>query len=64
MVDEAKLRDLKGDQLRKMNQNGMLPLIIAHLFSLPMIREIFSRQQAQGKAPKQTPAQPAETAEA
>lgn len=64
MVDETKLRDLKGDQLRKMNQNGMLPLIVAHLFSLPMIREIFARQQAQGKAPKQAPAKAAETAEA
>ena len=28
MVDEEKLRDLNGDQLRKINQNGILPLII------------------------------------
>ena len=34
MVDEEKLRELRGDELRKMNQNGMLPLIYAHLFSL------------------------------
>ena len=34
MVDEEKLRELRGDELRKMNQNGMLPLIFAHLFSL------------------------------
>ena len=34
MVDEEKLRNLRGDELRKMNQNGMLPLIFAHLFSL------------------------------
>ena len=27
MVDEEKLRELRGDELRKMNQNGMLPLI-------------------------------------
>ena len=27
MVDEEKLRNLRGDELRKMNQNGMLPLI-------------------------------------
>ena len=26
MVDEEKLRNLRGDELRKMNQNGMLPL--------------------------------------
>lgn len=37
MVDEAKLRDLRGDVLRKMMQNGMLPLIFAHLFSLQLM---------------------------
>ena len=26
MVDEEKMRELRGDELRKMNQNGMLPL--------------------------------------
>jgi hypothetical protein len=35
MVAEEKLRELRGDELRKMNQNGMLPLVMAHLFSLP-----------------------------
>ena len=25
MVDEEKVRELRGDELRKMNQNGMLP---------------------------------------
>ena len=34
MIDEEKLRDLRGDELRKFNQNGFLPLIYAHLFSL------------------------------
>ena len=52
MVAEEKLRDLRGDELRKMNQNGLLPLVIAHLFSLPMIREIFGRQMQQGKVPQ------------
>ena len=28
MVDEEKLRELRGDELRKMNQNGMLPLLV------------------------------------
>jgi hypothetical protein len=51
MVDEEKLRELRGDELRKMNQNGMLALIFAHLFSLSQMREIFSRQVAQGKGP-------------
>ncbi len=50
MVDENKVRDLRGDTLRKMNQSGMLPLIMAHMFSLPMIREVFGKQMAQGKA--------------
>jgi hypothetical protein len=51
MVDEEKLREMRGDELRKMNQNGMLALIYAHLFSLPQIREVFSRQVQQGKGP-------------
>jgi hypothetical protein len=54
MVDEQKFRDLHGDQLRKINQNGMLTLIIAHLFSLGLMREIFAMQQAQGKTPAPT----------
>ena len=56
MVNEEKLRELRGDQLRKMMQNGMLPLIHAHLFSLNLMRDIFGRQVAQGKAPEQQPA--------
>jgi len=52
MVSDEKLRDLHGDKLRKLNQNGALPLVIAHLFSLPMIREIFGRQMQQGKVPE------------
>ena len=49
MVDEEKFRELHGDQLRKINQNGILPLIIAHLFSLSLIRDIFGRQMAAGQ---------------
>lgn len=52
MVNEEKLRDLRGDQLRKMSQSGMLPLIHAHLFSLSIMRDIFGRQVAQGKVPQ------------
>ena len=51
MVDEEKLREVRGDELRKMNQNGMLPLIFAHLFSLSQIRDLFNRQVMQGKGP-------------
>ena len=58
MVDEEKLRSLRGDELRKMNQSGLLALIHAHLFSLTEVRNIFGRQMQQGKAPAQAP-QPA-----
>jgi hypothetical protein len=58
MIDEEKLRELRGDELRKMNQNGMLPLIYAHLFSLTEMRAVFGRQLQQGKTPAQVP-QPA-----
>ena len=51
MVDEEKLRELRGDELRKMNQSGMLPAIYAHLFSLSQVRELFARQIQQGKGP-------------
>lgn len=49
MVNEEKLRDLRGDQLRKMNQSGFLPLIYAHLLSLSHMRDVFARQLNQGK---------------
>ncbi|WP_294355904.1 SapC family protein [uncultured Sphingomonas sp.] len=52
MVDEQKLADLRGDQLRKISQSGMLPLLYAHLFSLALMREIFSRQVRLGKMPQ------------
>ena len=51
MVDEEKLKDLRGDALRKISQSGMLPLLYAHLFSLQMMREIFGMQMAAGKMP-------------
>ena len=51
MVNEEKLRALKGDQLRKMNQSGMLSVLIAHLFSLGNIRDLFARQVRAGKGP-------------
>src|SRR3954454_2956844 len=58
MVDEEKVRNLRGDELRKFNQSGMLPLLYAHLFSLSQMRDIFARQVQQGKAPAPIP-QPA-----
>lgn len=55
MVNEEKLRDLRGDVLRKLNQSGLLALVHAHLFSLSLMREIFARQIAQGKMPEGAP---------
>jgi len=55
MVDENKLREVRGDVLRTWNQNGMLPLIHAHLFSLELVREIFGRQVQLGKGPVPSP---------
>lgn len=51
MINEEKLRDLSGDDLKRMNGNGMLPLILAHLFSVSLVREVFAKQVQQGKGP-------------
>lgn len=52
MVDEEKFRELRGDELRKLNQNGGIALIMSHLFSLAVIREVFARQVQQGSGPE------------
>lgn len=46
MVDETKLREMRGDQMRKWGQNGMLGIVYAHLFSLPLIRDLYEKQEA------------------
>lgn len=51
MINQEKLRDVRGDILRGWNQSGLLPLIFAHLFSLDLMRDIFARQTQQGKGP-------------
>jgi hypothetical protein len=51
MVNEEKMRALEGEDLKRMNGNGMLPLILAHLFSVSLVREIFGKQMQQGKGP-------------
>jgi len=56
MINEEKMRGLEGDELKRMNQNGMLPLILAHLFSVSLVREVFARQIQQGKGPQVAPA--------
>ncbi len=56
MIDQEKLRELRGDVLRTMNQSGMLALIFAHIFSLEHMSEVFGRQVQQGKGPVLAPA--------
>lgn len=51
MINQEKLREVRGDVLRTWNQNGMLALIYAQLMSLDLMRVIFARQTAQGKGP-------------
>jgi hypothetical protein len=60
IVAEDRLKELRGDVLRKMTQSGLLPLIYAHLFSLSLIRDVFAMQMQQGKVPTdQSPTVPA-----
>lgn len=59
MVDENKLKELRGDTLRKITQNGILPLIYAHLFSLQLMKDIFGAQMANGQVPPQMVPAPA-----
>ncbi|MEE4351198.1 MAG: SapC family protein [Pacificimonas sp.] len=43
MVNEQKLKELRGDQARKLVSNGALALVYAHLLSMQIIREHFAR---------------------
>ncbi len=52
MVDENKLRELPTETLETLNKNGMIMLIHAHLFSMNLMRRLFERQAAMGKAPQ------------
>lgn len=52
MINQEKLVELRGDLLRLWNQNGMMSLVHAHIFSLDLMRVIFSRQLQQGKGPQ------------
>ena len=50
MIDEKKLQNIRGDQARKMVQNGMLGLVYAHLFSLSNMRVLFGMMNPQAQA--------------
>lgn len=51
MINEQKVNDLRGDQLRKFAQSGLLPLLYAQIFSMAVMRELFERQAARGLVP-------------
>lgn len=51
MINQEKLREVRGDVLRTWNQNGLLMLIHAHMLSLDLLRVVFARQTALGKGP-------------
>jgi hypothetical protein len=51
MVNQEKLREIRGDVLRGWAQSGLLPLVYAHIFSLDLMSAIFGMQAQQGKAP-------------
>ena len=51
MINMEKFREVRGDQLRTWNQNGLLNLVYAHILSLDLLRVIFARQTNQGKGP-------------
>lgn len=56
MINEDKLREMRGDQLRKITQNGLLMLVMAHLFSLQLMRDLFQKQADLGLLPAPVPA--------
>lgn len=51
MVAEERVRELRGDQARKLVGNGLLGMVYAHMFSLSQIRELFAQHEAAGIAP-------------
>jgi len=56
MINQEKLRDVRGDVLRTWNQNGLILLIHAHIFSLNLMKDIFARQAQQGRMPERVAA--------
>lgn len=59
MVNEEKFRALDAEALHKAHQNGVLPLIMAHVFSLSQMPVLFGKQMEAGKVPPQPLAAPA-----
>jgi len=51
MINQEKLKELDADKIKAWNDNGLLPLIYAHLMSLDLMRFVFAKQTEQGKGP-------------
>jgi hypothetical protein len=51
MVSEDAVKALRGDIARKLIQNGAMPLLYAHFFSLQRMGELFGRQAERGLNP-------------
>lgn len=51
MVNQDKLKEIDTAKLKEWHENGILPLIYAHLMSLDLMRIIFAKQAEQGKGP-------------
>lgn len=54
MVSEEKFRALDTAALKTIHDNGILALILAHMFSLSLVREIFGMQMGAGQIQSQT----------
>jgi hypothetical protein len=57
MVNQEKLKELDAEKVKAWHDNGILPLIYAHLMSLDLMRVIFAKQTEQGKGPAAANAQ-------
>lgn len=51
MINQEKLKELDAEKIKAWNDNGLLPLIYAHLMSLDLMRFVFAKQAEQGKGP-------------
>jgi hypothetical protein len=51
IISEDAVKNLRGDVARKWLQNGLMPLVYAHLFSLQRMADIFGRQAQRGMLP-------------
>ncbi len=51
MISEDAVRNMRGDVARKLLQNGAMPLLYAHFFSLQRMGELYGRQVERGLSP-------------